>query len=256
MFFVGIDLAWSERNGTGIVILKGNKDKAEFCSGDIVFSDQEIINYIQKTVGNEHAIITIDAPLIVPNKKGRRIAEDIVGKLFRKYNAGAHPANRKRLSSWTGKIRGEEISKLLGKNGFTHDPNIKKHEKARKFLEVYPHPSMVVLFQLEKILQYKNKPNRDYNFRWNEFRKYQNYLKKIPSLVLPKEIINKNVKKLKGQKLKNYEDLLDAVFCAYIGYHGWINPNKCAVLGNMKGGYIFTPLFDSMKKQLELLRRS
>jgi|TARA_Y100000310_G_scaffold253216_1_gene260031 predicted RNase H-like nuclease len=113
MFFVGIDLAWSTRNGPGIVILKGDKSKVNFVSGEILHSDKVIISYIEKNVKDENAFISIDAPLIVSNLEGRRIAEVEVGRLFRKYNAGAHLANRRRLSQWTGTIRGEEISKKL-----------------------------------------------------------------------------------------------------------------------------------------------
>jgi predicted RNase H-like nuclease len=255
MLFVGIDLAWSDRNGTGIVVLKGNKSNAEFCSGKLLFSDREIADYIQKEIKTENAFIAVDAPLIVPNEEGRREAERLVGMLFRKYDAGAHPANRKRLSSWNGKIRGEDISKILEKNEFKHNPYIKRFEQTRKFFEVYPHPSMVVLFSLSKILQYKAKPKRNYNFRYIEFRKYQSYLKNLehakPGLILPDEIVKKDVKKLRAKALKNYEDLLDAVFCAYIAYYCWANPDKCMVLGDMKEGYILTPIFDFMKKQLE-----
>ncbi len=252
MFFVGIDLAWSERNGSGIAILKCDEKKAEFYSGCVLFSDKDIIGHIKIEIGNKNAFIAIDAPLIVPNESGRRVAEKLVGILFRKYDAGAHPANRKRLSQWSRRIRGEEISRALEKSGFLHNPHIKRFESKRKFFEVYPHPSMVVLFGLNKIIRYKSKPKRDYKFRWNEFKKYQRYLKELanknPKLVLPKEILKRDVKKLKGKELKNFEDLLDAIFCAYIAYYCWTYPEKCAVLGDMKRGYILTPIFEKNRK--------
>jgi len=258
MYFVGLDLAWSTKNGTGIAILKGDKEKAEYLSSTIAFSDEDIINFIKNEIKDKDAFIAIDAPLIVPNEEGRRLAEVLVGKLFRKYNAGAHPANRRRLSSWTGTIRGEEISKLLENNGFTHNPEIKKLEQGKKFFEVYPHPSIVVLFNLDSILKYKAKPRRDYNFRYKEFEKYQEHLKNLESkktkLFLPDEITNKNINGLKAKALKNHEDLLDAIFCAYIAYYAWINPEKCAVLGNMKEGYILTPVFDKIREQTVLAK--
>jgi len=68
MYFCGIDLAWSTRNGTGISILKGDKNCAEHISSDVLSSDEDILNYINETIGDEPAIITIDAPLIVPNE--------------------------------------------------------------------------------------------------------------------------------------------------------------------------------------------
>ena len=249
MFFVGIDLAWSDRNGTGIAVLKGNRNRAELCYSGIVFDDNEIMGSVKDIVKSQNAFIAIDAPLIVPNKEGRREAERLVGLHFRKYDAGAHPANRTRLSQWSGKIRGEEISRLLKKEGFRHSPYARKFEKNRKFFEVFPHPSMVVLFNLDRIIRYKSKPKRDYEFRWKEFRTYQKHLKNLekakPSLVLPKEFY-KDVRKLRAKKLKNYEDMLDAVFCAYIAYYFWAKPDKCAVLGDMRKGYILTPMFDSM----------
>jgi predicted RNase H-like nuclease len=248
MYFVGLDLAWSPKNGSGLTILKGNKEKAELIFSDVLNSDDDITNKIDSIIKKENAFIAIDAPLIVPNSSGRRIAEKLVGELFRKYNAGAHPANRPRLSQWSGTIRGEDVVSKLEKINFKHNPYIKKFEETRKSFEVYPHPSMVVLFNLNSILKYKSKPKRDYNFRYLEFEKYQNHLKelefKTPKLILPKEIINKNVKELKAQKLKNYEDLLDSIFCAYIAYYCWYIPEKCKVLGNMSEGYILTPVFD------------
>ncbi len=223
MYFVGIDLAWSTKNGSGVSILKGDKSKAELIKSEIKYSDDEIMNFIKEEVGNNTALIAIDAPLIVPNEEGRRLAEAEVGKLFRKYNAGAHPANRKRLSSWTGSIRGEEISKVLEKEGFLHQPEIKKFEEIRSFFEVYPHPSIVVLFNLNKILQYKAKPKRDYEFRYKEFEKYVDNLKNLEKsetkLILPDSILKKNIRELRAQSLKDFEDTLDGVFCAYIAYY-------------------------------------
>lgn len=107
MFFVGIDLAWSPKNGSGIAILEGNKKEAKVVCYDVVLTDEEMLHQIQEKVKKHDAFIAIDAPLIVPNEEGRRVAEAVVGQLFRKYDAGAHPANRKRLSQWSGTIRGK-----------------------------------------------------------------------------------------------------------------------------------------------------
>ena len=252
MLFIGIDLAWSENNKTGIAILEGDKNTIRLISVSLVLKDPEIMESIDKITKKEYALISIDAPLIVPNEGGRRLAEALVGNLFRKYNAGAHPANRKRLSSWTGKIRGEEISKLLEEKGFIHSPEIKRYENTRKFFEVYPHPSMVVLFNLSTVIPYKAKPKRNYNSRYKAFRQYQDYLKNLKISNLSK-IISQDVTKLKAQKLKDYEDQLDAIFCAYLSYYTWLHPERCKVLGDMKEGYILTPVFDFMKSSQSLL---
>lgn len=258
MKFVGLDLAWSNKNGSGIAIIEGNEQKGRLTSSSTVFSDEEIMDYIRKYVGEENAIVAIDAPLIVPNLEGRRVAEKIVGNLFRKYDAGAHPANRQHLTKWTGEIRGEVVVKLLEKEHFIHNPYFSQFARGRFVVEVYPHPSMVVIFNLKKILKYKDKPKRDYSFRWQEFRRYQSYLKGLendsPPLYLPSEIVEKEVERYRASLLKEYEDLLDGIFCGYIAYYAWVNPNKCAVLGNMEEGYILTPVFPSMQKRLKSMQ--
>jgi predicted RNase H-like nuclease len=253
MLFVGIDLAWSERNNSGIAIINGNKRAGKLTYAGIAVSDKEIVDLVSDYTKGNDALIAIDAPLIVPNKTGRRKAEALVGELFRRYDAGAHPANRDRLGAWSdGKIRGEVLVNKLGKLGFSHDPSIKRLEHSKKLFEVYPHPSMVVLFNLNRILQYKAKPKRTQEFRVREFEKYGRLLKTLraynPSLSLNGVVDDKG--KLKGMsvtELKKYEDRLDAIFCAYIAYYYWVNPERCRVLGNMKEGYIMTPVFEFMR---------
>lgn len=254
MFFVGIDLAWSEKNSTGIAIIEGDEKSGKLCGEpEIVSSNDEIINYIKKFVKNENAFIAIDAPLIVPNNNGQRKVERLVNMLFREYDAVAFPSNKKKCSVDT---RVEELCKALEKEKFKHEPCIKQFEKDRKFFEIYPHTSMVVLFDLDKILRYKKRSKRTYEDRWKEFKKYQCYLKKLsygnPSLMLSKEIVEKNVEELKGKRLKEYEDTLDAVFCAYVSYYYWANTQRCEVLGNIDDGYIVTLIFPDMYEKIHI----
>ncbi len=260
MYFVGVDLAWSTKNGTGLAIIEGNKKEAKVLFSGVVLTDEEIIQHIQDKVKDKQAFIAIDAPLIVPNEEGRRVAEAVVGQLFRKYHAGAHPSNRKRLSQWSGTIRGEELVKKLKTIGFDHNPAIKKFEATRKCFEVYPHPSMVVLFNLKKILQYKAKPKRTHEFLCGMFNKYQKHLRALkkskPAFHVPESMLRQDVTKIKGKALKKYEDKLDAIFCAYISYYAWSQPEKCAVLGSMREGYILTPIFEHMKEQLKTVQSS
>lgn len=252
MFFVGIDLAWSPKNNSGIAIIEGNARHGRLVQVGIAVSDKEIIRFVSECVGDKNALIAIDAPLVVPNMKGRRVAEALVGDLFRKYNAGAHPANRERLGAWSnGKIRGEVLVHKLERIGFIHDPYVEKARATRKIFEVYPHPSMVVLFGLSRILQYKAKPKRTHAFRVGEFEKYENLLgglkRKNPSLSIENGVLGKKLGDFGVTELKRHEDMLDAIFCAYIAHYYWVHPENCSILGDMKNGYIMTPVFDSMK---------
>ncbi|QQG39501.1 MAG: DUF429 domain-containing protein [Candidatus Aenigmatarchaeota archaeon] len=251
MLFVGIDLAWSPKNGSGLAVMRSD---GTLQASAVLYSNEEVVEYVHAQVQQKNALVAIDAPLVVPNEEGRRVAEAIVGNLFRKYNAGAHPSNRKRLGQWGGRPRGEVITELLGKKGFVHDPFLRQHEESRKVFEVYPHPSMVVLFNLETVIPYKAKPKRSYESRWNAFVQYQKHMQSLgkanPPAVLG-DIVTKDVRAMKGNALKSYEDALDAIFCAYIAYYYWSLPEKCAVLGTMKDGYILTPIFDRMRGALK-----
>jgi predicted RNase H-like nuclease len=66
MYFVGIDLAWSTKNGTGVSILSGDKDHAELIKTEVKYSDEDIIDFINDVVKDEEAILAIDAPLNSP----------------------------------------------------------------------------------------------------------------------------------------------------------------------------------------------
>ena len=252
MLFVGIDLAWSAKNNTGLAVIKGDERGAKLSGAGITVSDDSILDYVRKNVGSADALVAIDAPLVVPNKAGRRPADTLVSELFRKYDAGAYPANRTRLGAWcNGKVRGEELVVRFERAGFSHSPYIKRFEHSRKVFEVYPHPAMVAVFELNHILRYKSKPGRDGGFRVREFAKYEQLLKGL-SRADPRVDVGKGLllgKKLSGfstSEMKRHEDTLDAVFCAYTAYYCWARPEKCAVLGSMKGGYILTPVLDSM----------
>jgi len=246
--FVGVDLAWSENNDTGVAVVEGGSVRGVAT----VSTDREIVNFVTAAVGGGGGLVAIDAPLVVPNETGRREAERVVGKLFRRYDAGAHPANRKHLSRWTGRVRGEDVARLLEAEGFEHSPRVRGGEGERKLFEVYPHPSMVVMFGLPEILRYKSRASRSYEFRWKEFGRY---LELLGGLVeLPAGLKGQDVTELRGGALKGFEDKLDAVFCACIARRAWRRPGECEVLGSMEEGYILTPVLPGMREKLRGLR--
>ncbi|MFH1511534.1 MAG: DUF429 domain-containing protein [Candidatus Woesearchaeota archaeon] len=239
MIFIGIDLAWSERNASGVAALSA--DKAKVLVARTARSDEEILDFVQEQAGDKSCIIAIDAPLIVPNrKKGSRKNSR---RMFQEIQRRSAPGKQDKADAVDRKNQGRRDSKLI-KIGFEHNPSIKKHEKTRKFFEVYPHPSMVVLFNLGSILKYKAKPKRTYESRWKKFKKYTEKLTKLsnPRIVLPKEFTGKT--QFRGKQLKTFEDRLDAIFCAYIAHYNWCHPERCRILEDMKKGYISTSVFD------------
>jgi predicted RNase H-like nuclease len=241
MFFVGVDLAWSPRNTTAVAIA---------CGGELVRWEQElrsveeITSYILSAVGEAPVFVAIDAPLVVPNPSGSRECDRRIAKLFRRYEAGVYPVNRRLLERY-GEIRGERLAKLLENAGFVNNPKLAAPLVGRAFAEVFPHSAMVAIFGLDKTLKYKARPGRSYEQRYREFRRYQELLSSLakakPPLHIPEEILGVKVDKLRGKALKRYEDLLDAVTCAYVASYCW-HHGSCAVIGSVAEGYILTPL--------------
>jgi predicted RNase H-like nuclease len=236
MKFIGIDLAWSRKKRSGCAYLEGDSKGLTLRAVCQVQSDEEIVQFVHTSAGCDPAIVSIDAPLVVPNVTGMRRADAICTKLFGSYEAQAHSANRTRLSP----VRGEAIGKLLDGLGFTHDPNIAQHELSRKYFEVYPHPAMVVLGDLPKTLKYKEKWPRE--VRLDAFGKYEELLSRFVDF----STMQQDVRELRGNKLKAYEDQLDAIFCGVIAWYAWNNPHRCALLGTVENGYILTPVFETM----------
>ena len=130
MFFVGVDLAWSERNSTGVAILKGQKGSADFvCGTSDIYESSAIVDYIMAHTGGDHAFIAIDASLTVKNRTGERRAETQLKRMFAKYHAVPYPSNRDLFFRLYGGVRGEQITEMLEQKGFQHSPYIKKFEK-------------------------------------------------------------------------------------------------------------------------------
>jgi len=249
--FIGIDLAWASRNLTGIAALQWNGVTAtliEPLPEALPYSDQEITDSVKKIAPRGGVIVAIDAPLTVPNTMGRRPGEAELNAVFARFHAGAHPANRQRLASYNGGlVRGETLLAHLASLGIRHDPNIAPKQSARQAFETYPHPAMVTLFGLDRILKYKAKPTVTLDQRLKEFHKYQHYLrelrKNVPSVTLPDALLSEEHLAKRGRSLKAYEDQLDAVFCAFLAlYYWWWGSEKCRIFGDTKGGYIVTPV--------------
>jgi predicted RNase H-like nuclease len=248
--FIGIDLAWSPRNLTGAAVLRGDAGGAGLIDYGLLGTDSAIAEYIAQYAGAGPAIVAVDAPLRVPNETGRRPGEAEIGRAFARYQAGAHPANRSRLA-FDGIVRGEALVAALAARGFVHAPEVAAGALVRQVIEVFPHPAMVALFGLDRTLKYKARPGRSADLRLNEWRRYQDYLGALaqadPPLHGQAALIAQDVAALRGRRLKDYEDQVDALMCAYIALYAfrW-GAARCRSFGTFEGGCIFTPVPEGM----------
>jgi len=248
VYFIGIDLAWSDRNNTAAAAIKAQHGQGELihCKERLGTND-EIIAFISEIAKAEPAIVGIDAPLLVPNKSGTRPCDLKVTREFGHYHAGAFPANRKILERvFNGRVRGEELVRELEAMGFTHDYNIAHHPNTcRQVVEVYPHPATINLFKLPQILKYKRRKGRSPEDRRKALSELQQHIISLkeakPCLQIEgKELLT--ITSLLGSRLKVREDLLDAILCAHIVYHAWYwGEQGYEVFGDLEEGYILLP---------------
>lgn len=243
---IGIDLAWSPRNPTGIAAIRGTPQQAHMQEAAIVQTMDEIVAFVLHHSADLPALVAVDAPLRVPNEQGRRPAEAELGRVFARYQAGAHPANRQRLS-FDGAVRGEILVQQLAAHGFCESDGSDVQVVARPVVEVYPHAAMIGLFGLSRTLKYKHKPQYSAAFRLAEWHRYQQYMRQLahaePALHGHTALLAQDVAQLRGRQRKHYEDQVDALLCAYIGlYLRCWGAARCRTFGTLATGSIVVPV--------------
>lgn len=229
--FFGIDLAWSDRNLSGVCALDQN---GVLVDERLLQTDDEILRWISAQLDGP-AVAAIDAPLLVPNASGRRPCEAQVAKAYAAKKAGPHPANRALLADDAGTIRGERLAAALGDLGFA-DPWAASD---RTLLEVYPHPTLIEVFALPERLLYKAKPGLGVAGRRQGLRRLSGLLASLriadPPLVAPRVRISDTKK---GSALKAIEDRLDARVCAWVASLWAHDRARVRLFGDSATGHI------------------
>ena len=243
--FIGIDLAWSDRNPSGGAVIRNGRLIA--CSGGLG-TLSEIVDFVGEHLSRRNgSVVAVDAPLRVPNETGIRQCDRALSADWHRYQAGAYPANR-RLLERDGVVRGEALTAALSERfKFFESDVIPRRTRARLVCEVYPHPALVSLFGLERILKYKRGRGRSFEERWSEFERYRKLLRKLrkadPPLRRTRRLLKSTeVYGLRGAALQAYEDALDAITCAYIASYLWRHgPRRVTRYGSLEEGHILVP---------------
>lgn len=240
MHYVGVDLAWGEKNPTGIAVLD---DTGHLLHVEAVTTDDQILAALEPYT-HDACLVAIDAPLIVKNPTGNRPCEADLNKDFARFDAGAHPSN-------TGKpeFRDEPRgARLVQRLGLDMNP---RSGRTRRAIEVYPHPATVALFRLGRILKYKNKPGRDLESLRGQLLALIKLLESLtvadPPMVLDdpegtwralRSVVERAARKA---ELRTVEDQVDAVVCAYVALFSARRPADVTTYGDFERGYILTP---------------
>lgn len=248
---MGLDLAWSPRNPSGIAVAELADDRWHLREARVdIVANEEILAAVDRIVGRKAAILAIDAPLVVPHRSRGRDGDRLITKVFRPHDAGVYPATKRTIGRYGGQ-RIWELRDALVARGFVHECRIPQGRRGRFFFETYPHAAAVALFRLPKVLKYKAREGRSLRERLEAFREYERLLVGLrdfePPLDGVEAQLDKSLTTWRGHALKDYEDRLDAILCAYIAMYYWTwGTTRCAIFGSLEGGYIVTPFNDEL----------
>lgn len=215
--YIGLDLAWGEKNFSGFSVLEKSKNRLKILDVKLLYAIDDIVKEILK-YQKYKVYLGVDAPLVIPNETGNREIEKKFNKDFAKYKISMLPTNRKILSKYSSNIRSEELFLKLSKLGFKRD-----YMADKVIFEVYPHSTISMCFNNHKILPYKRKKGRDTEFIKEQLSIYQNYLKTV---LFTHEILKFDISTCRAKELKDYEDKLDSLTCAYSMYYSQNNEVK------------------------------
>lgn len=235
-------------------MLKGDRQRARLVDVNAsLASCSAVLDYV-----NEHAtastFVAIDAPLIINNQKGQRRCETLISKRYAGRHGSCHSSN---LSQYLQATSVHLAAQLISR-GFRHAPDLAHPENQRVMLEVYPHPALLELFRLPRIIKYKKGKVAG---RRSGQRELQQQLSKLSLFAPPLECTPKlseflatDTSSLRGTALKANEDALDAIVCAYIAYYYWFwGPCGAHLFGNVDSGYIVVPILSTLSARQPVL---
>jgi predicted RNase H-like nuclease len=105
---------------------------------------------------------------------------------------------------------------------------------------------MIRLFQLNRIISYKKGPPAERRVGLHLLHGNLRELAAADHGLKPSEcldaLLGTDLATRRGAALKRHEDLLDAVFCAYLAWHFWRwGQERNEVFGDLRTGYIVLP---------------
>lgn len=234
---IGLDLAWSPRARTGIAAVATT---GELLDSAMVRTDDEIASWCQRP-GWAATTVAIDAPIIVTNSHGQRACERMVSKEFGRFGASAHSANL-----GMAHLNPPRAGVLAARMGWQVDPAHFGTAAHPGCIEVYPHPAMVVLFGLPRVLPYKARRGRTLEVRRQAFAALTVHLAAIEPLALSRSsawdrLRDAAAAATRQADLERIEDEVDSILCAHLAWLWRCAPERLQVFGDGQDGYIVVP---------------
>ena len=233
VLLIGVDLAWGEKMHDGVCFVELDGVGGRVLGFGYPQGDRDLMKLIGETSRNYQTVfVTVDAPIVCPNRTGTRPVDRLTHRMFHREHAACHPANLMRCP------RPPRVARLLQRNGFR--VGWETLAGGRWVAEVYPHPAMVRMFGLPRIIKYKKGSVAE---RRKEFQRLQGLMRKLMKRRFPRLTLNQETRNLLREKWsKPVEDRTDALFCALIGMWHWMHRGKRSeVIGDRKTGFILLP---------------
>ena len=234
MRFIGIDLAWTTKNETGICVLDDGGNILHLSAE--VYSNDEIIEIIQEFY-QYPTFVAIDAPIVVPNETGSRPAESALAcDLIHNHRIRAFHCSRSYLTKHYGGIRAEEIAQRL-----ISDMNFKigYFQGEDCVVETLPTGIIAGLFPEHAPFKYKIKKGVTTQLAGEELIRLASLFEE--NGLLNELAINSQLKYSKNLH-KHLEDQIDAFLCAFMGYRLQYKGTKVLIYGDYSNGFILLPL--------------
>ncbi len=252
---IGVDLAWTAKNPSGICVVEIEGDVTRVVDFDArCVTPAEVTGIAARREGD--VVISVDAPLVLTEGRQaeRQLARVYGGKKF----AAPYQASEKFLRSFDA-MAGPDLGAELLKAGFTHCTFERPTAgPARWMLEVYPHAAHVSLFNLGARWKYKKGRLFDrraalgifqlhvaalFATEWSGLLQDDRVLAALDPSTIP----------MGGRELKDLEDRLDALTCLFVAHHAWLSGGlDMEVYGDAETGAIVVPRWPDSKPWLPL----
>jgi predicted RNase H-like nuclease len=229
---LGIDAAWTLAQQSGVALVREvpngwtlvevASSYQKFCAradhqlGDCSIAP-DLLNVGSKLCGQAVDLVAIDMPLSRIPIVGRRCADNKVSAAYGAKKCGTHSPSTTRPG-----LLSDALREGFAQAGYQLLTDI---GAALGLIEVYPHPALVELAGAEERLPYKVAKARRYwseadpsKRRHNLYRQWREIVclleKKIAGV---QAVLQPLPQGASGLQMKAYEDMLDAIVCAWVG---------------------------------------
>lgn len=249
---IGFDSAWADNAPGAICAITLQNGQPIAFEGPRLVRFAEALEFIRRTTGNsDFVLVALDQPTIVPNLRGMRPTERVVGSVVNALKGGVQPANRGRAEMFG---KNAPVWQFLNELSARENPDAARVAEQGAFLiEVFPAlalPSLLPeVWQRRRSVKYNPaKPNFSTDdwalvtecverFAFDEGMTHLGVAaRELAALSTPR---------------KADQDKLDALICLVIAWIFRRHPS-CAttVIGDGEHGYIVTPIIPSIRDVL------